>query len=30
MAFDRIFITATGACYPGEPVGNDDIDRWCR
>jgi len=28
MAFDRVFITATGAYYPGEPVGNDDIDRY--
>ena len=26
--FENVFITATGAFYPGEPVGNDRIDEY--
>jgi len=26
--FDRVFVTATGACLPGAPIGNDAIDRY--
>src|SRR5690606_36155395 len=26
--FDGVYVTATGAFYPGEPVTNDDIDRY--
>jgi 3-oxoacyl-[acyl-carrier-protein] synthase-3 len=28
MRFDNVYITSTGAYFPGEPVGNDDIDRY--
>lgn len=28
MRFDQVYITSTGAYFPGEPVGNDDIDRY--
>lgn len=28
MRFDQVYIAATGAYFPGEPVGNDDIDRY--
>lgn len=28
MAFDRVFITATGAYYPGPAVDNETIDRY--
>ncbi|TWI03778.1 3-oxoacyl-[acyl-carrier-protein] synthase-3 [Luteimonas cucumeris] len=28
MPFDDVYITATGAYFPGEPVGNRDIDRY--
>ncbi len=27
-AFDAVYITATGACYPGPAIGNDAIDRY--
>lgn len=28
MAFDRVYITATGAHYPGPAIDNDHIDRY--
>lgn len=28
MAFDSVYITATGAYYPGPAIGNGDIDRY--
>ena len=28
MRFDQVYITATGAYFPGPPVGNDEIDRY--
>lgn len=28
MRFDQVYITSTGVYFPGEPVGNDDIDRY--
>ncbi len=28
MRFDQVYVTSTGAYFPGEPVGNGDIDRY--
>jgi len=28
MQFDKVYITSTGAYFPGAPIGNDDIDRF--
>jgi len=28
IRFDSVYVTSTGSFLPGEPVGNDDIDRY--
>src|SRR5262245_57791020 len=28
IQFDSVYVTSTGSFLPGEPVGNDDIDRY--
>lgn len=28
IRFDHVYVTSTGSFLPGEPVGNDDIDRY--